>query len=88
MLGMGLATVALLMVPLGFALAWWIVRQLEQRSGDRRRRTPPPQARSAAHHPSARPARHRPLDDAPAEVIAALAQRMPPSLPPHAGEPS
>lgn len=68
MVGVGMAVLALLMIPLGFGLAWMMVRRFEQR-----RAAPLPQRRP---HPSTLPAVVHPLDEAPSEVIAALAQRL------------
>lgn len=78
MIGMGMATLALVMVPLGFGLAWWLVQRLDRQAvrqfPDSRPATAFP-ALGPAGHPSSLPARDTPLDAAPAEVIAAVAQR-------------
>ncbi len=69
MVGMWMGALALLMIPLGFGLAWWMLRQLERRSAasEAPRRRP---------HPSSLPAVLGPLDDAPGDVIAAVARRL------------
>lgn len=70
MIGTAMAMLALVMIPLGFALAFLMLRVLERRQG-----SPAPQR--AAHHPSRLAA--VPLDDAPAEVIAEVARRSRPA---------
>lgn len=66
MIGTAMAMLALVMIPLGFALAYWMVRTLERRQAA-------PAPAGANRHPSRLPA--VPLDDAPADVIAEVARR-------------
>lgn len=69
MVGMWMGVLALLMIPLGFGLAWWTVKRLEKRSA----RPVPPRR---LPHPSSLPAVVKPLDEAPSDVIAAVALRI------------
>lgn len=66
MIGTAMAMLALVMIPLGFALAYWMVRTLERRQAA-------PARVAVSRHPSQLPA--VPLDDAPADVIAEVARR-------------
>ena len=88
MVGVWMGLLALLVIPLGFLLAWWMVRQLERGAvakGGRSQaptplsETPIAQTPGRLPHPSSQapvnPGSHA-LDDAPAEVIAALAQQL------------
>ncbi len=72
MIGTAMAMLALVMIPLGFALAFLMLRVL-----DRRPRSA--EVQRAPHHPSRLAA--VPLDDAPAEVIAEVARRSRPGTP-------
>ena len=82
MIGVGMGLVALLVIPAGFVLAWWLVRQLERKAAAEGRGYADPFAdpqRMRRPHPSTQPparADSGALDDAPAEVIAALAQQV------------
>lgn len=73
MIGTTMGVLALIMIPLGFVLAWGVVRMLDARAADEQARdgsVPAPRP----PHPSTLPA--VPLDDAPSHVIAAVAQNM------------
>ncbi len=82
MIGVGMGLVALLVIPAGFVLAWWLVRRLERKAAAEGRGHVDPFAdpqRMRRPHPSTQPPAREPsgaLDDAPAEVIAALAQQL------------
>lgn len=80
MIGTAMGLLALIMIPLGFALAWWLVRSLDAAAPSRRQHNAPtprpddPTSTPRRPHPSTLPA--VPLDDAPDHVIAAVAQRV------------
>lgn len=73
MIGTAMALLALIMIPLGFALAWGMVRMLDSRA-DRSIPDPGASRVSVTPHPSTLP--QVPLDDAPSDVIAAVAHRV------------